>query len=244
MMRLKTRFGTGWCRHNHIAKGRLCLIADSNRQLHWSTKNRLGRLEQAGGVMTLDPFAEKGIGHADFQRVTLTAQSKTDGFAEPKAEPGGAQTLGYSRAQRGFHDLRGLGQGLRPSVIFPLTRVSRHGALPANGAHTKVVRGRCPHQDWGRSNRRNASLEGVDSSERADMIEGLTHQRVPPAKGLCTPPGRLSKTSSAELNESTGKRQPLWNVLGVRRRRNRDRRPRGWAVGTNQATCRSARSLG
>jgi hypothetical protein len=81
-------------------------------------------------------------------------------------------------------------------------------------ACTQTVRGRFPDEGWGGFTRRNASLEGVDSSERAAMIEGLTHQRVPPAKGLCTPLGRLSKTWRAELDESSVQETVLVECAG------------------------------
>ena len=71
-------------------------------------------------------------------------------------------------------------------------------------------------KDWGRSTRRNASLEGVDSSERADMIEGPIHRRVPPAKRLCTPRGRLSKPSGRELIESSGLETVLVECVGCK----------------------------
>lgn len=100
--------------------------------------------------MTLDPLAEERIGHTNFKRVTLTAESESYRFAEPQAEPHRAETLGHGRAQRGFHDLWALGQRLRAVWILLLTRVSRHGNLPAGGVHTEVVRARCPLEDWGR----------------------------------------------------------------------------------------------
>ena len=105
--------------------------------------DRLGRLDQAGGVVTLDPFAEKGVRHPDFQRIAIAAEPQPHTIAEPETKPRLAQTLGHRRAQRGLHDRRTLGHGLRPSPILPLPRVSRHGAIPRKrrahhprGAHT------------------------------------------------------------------------------------------------------------
>ena len=72
------------------------------------------------------------------------------------------------------------------------------------------------NKDWGRSTRRNASLEGVDSSECADMIEGPIHQRVPPARGLCAALGRLSKTAIRELIDSSSPETVLVGFAGCK----------------------------
>ena len=105
--------------------------------------------------MTLDPVAEKGVGHPDFQRIAVAAEPQPHAVAEPETEPCLAQPLGNRRAQRGLHDRRALSRGSRPGLIPRLLRVSRHGAIPRerraqrNRAHAIAL-----FEDWGGSIRR------------------------------------------------------------------------------------------
>jgi hypothetical protein len=101
--------------------------------LHWPAKNRLGCFEQASGVVTLDPLAEKRIRNADFQRIAFSAEPQPNGLTEPKAKPCRTQTLGHGRAQSRFHNGKPLDQGLSPCLILLLT-VYRHDALPTSDA--------------------------------------------------------------------------------------------------------------
>ena len=113
------------------------LVVYSYRQLHWSAENRLGRLEQAGGVMTLDPLAKKGSGtRTSSASPCPLSPSRTDSpnqrLKRVRAEP-----LGYGCAQRRFHHGSGPWTESRTGLILPL-RVYRHDALPANGRAHRI----------------------------------------------------------------------------------------------------------
>jgi hypothetical protein len=44
---------------------------DLDRDLQLAAYNHLGRLHQADGVMTPDPFAEEAVRNPDFERITI-----------------------------------------------------------------------------------------------------------------------------------------------------------------------------
>jgi len=52
----------------------------------------------------------------------------------------------------------------------------------------------------------------TDSSECAEKIEEPSTRRDPPARGLCAPQGRLSKTESGELPATLSKERDLSNL--------------------------------
>jgi hypothetical protein len=85
---------------------------------------------------------------------------------------------------------------------------------PSTARTPKAVARHRPYENWGRLTRRIASLKGVDSSERADTIEGSIYQRVPPAKGLCAARGGLSKTAKGELSKSLKQETVLVECVG------------------------------
>jgi len=49
-------------------------------------RHRLGGFHQIGGEMASDPLTKEGIGHLDFQSVTITAQAEMDILTKPEAK--------------------------------------------------------------------------------------------------------------------------------------------------------------
>jgi len=90
----------------------------------------LGGFHQIGGEMASDPLTKEGIGHLNFQSVTITAQAEMDILTKPEAKSKLAQPLSHCGAKR---RLQGQVVGWRwrtgNSIVY-LARMCHHCSVP------------------------------------------------------------------------------------------------------------------
>jgi hypothetical protein len=75
-----------WVGIDNVAERRVYLILDREAQPHLPARHCLGGFHQIGGEMASDPLTKEGIGHLDFQSVTITAQAEMDILTKPEAK--------------------------------------------------------------------------------------------------------------------------------------------------------------
>jgi hypothetical protein len=75
----------------------LALAPDLDRDAEPLADDGLNGIEQAGGIVALDPIAEERIGNPNDQGVAFAVEPEAHIAAEPECESCGTDAVGYSQ---------------------------------------------------------------------------------------------------------------------------------------------------